>query len=265
MYMDIGGSYALPAPREQVWALLRNPEALTRALPGCQSLEREGDERYHVRVSVTVPAVQGVYDCRVRLSDIRSPDTCRVSVEGHSARGTVRGECTIELAAQGAAGTLVTYHGHAQLGGTVASAGMQVAGGALAMLLKSFFARLAAELAAQTPAAAIPDALAEPLSVPAEEPAAAEPIHASVSAAPVERAAAVETPAPSSGGSAPLSPGMAAAFASPPAEAASPAPSAATATVSATAGTQPQRGGTGGLAMLGQAVARLFRGRGSQR
>ena len=41
--MDISGSYTLNAPREQVWDALFDPHTLKRAVPGCESLNRVGD------------------------------------------------------------------------------------------------------------------------------------------------------------------------------------------------------------------------------
>ncbi len=141
--MEVSGTYTLYAPREQVWEALLDPAMLKRSVPGCERLEREGEDHYRVRLSVNVAAVKGIYDGTLRLSDVQRPDHYHIAVEGSGARGVLRGEGTVRLEAQGAHTTVLHYSGQAQLGGTIASVGSRMAQGAAELLLKQYFARLA--------------------------------------------------------------------------------------------------------------------------
>ena len=67
--MDVSGSYTFRAPADRVWDLLMSPDAIASCIPGCQSFEAEGDDRYRVRLKVALAAVTGSYDGVVTLSD----------------------------------------------------------------------------------------------------------------------------------------------------------------------------------------------------
>ena len=46
MAMTMTGEVTLPAERPKVWALLNDPETLKSAIPGCQSLEKTGENGF---------------------------------------------------------------------------------------------------------------------------------------------------------------------------------------------------------------------------
>lgn len=145
--MDISGSYTLHAPQERVWNALLDPDLLKRTVPGCELLERTGEDTYRLRLNVGVAAVKGIYDGKLRLTEQQPYDHYRMIVEGKGARGVLHGDGTLTLSERGANGTLVSYKGQAQLGGTIAGVGMRVADGAANMLIKAYFSKLADALA----------------------------------------------------------------------------------------------------------------------
>lgn len=159
--MDISDRYTLKAPREQVWDALLNPDSLKRSLPGCESVERTGDNVYIVRLHVGVAGIKGLYNGTARLLDVRMPESYHLVVDGSGNRGILHGDGTVRLEAKDADTTVVHFSGQAQPGGALASMGMQVARGAANILIKQYFDRLDHLLPA-TPAVA-PQ---QPLSVP---------------------------------------------------------------------------------------------------
>ena len=38
--MELSGDVYIPAPRQQVWDALNDPEVLRQAVPGCQGIEK---------------------------------------------------------------------------------------------------------------------------------------------------------------------------------------------------------------------------------
>jgi carbon monoxide dehydrogenase subunit G len=44
--MKVEGTYTFDAPRDKVWEAFLNPDVLSKALPGCESLERVGENEY---------------------------------------------------------------------------------------------------------------------------------------------------------------------------------------------------------------------------
>ncbi len=182
--MDISGSYTLNAPREQVWNALRDPGALKRAIPGCESLEQTGDNAYTVRLNVGVAGVKGIYNGSLHVLDAQAPETYHLVMDGTGARGILHSDGVLRLEAQATETTVVHYAGQAQLGGAIASVGPLVATGAANRLIKEYFSRLADLL---PPASAT-------TGVAAEEPMASEP-SAAPAPAPAVPAAAAQPPA----------------------------------------------------------------------
>ncbi len=152
--MDISGSYTLYAPRERVWAALLDPDMLKQTIPGCERLDKEGEDTFLLRLNIGVASVKGVYDGALRLSDLNPPEQYHMTVDGKGARGLLHGDGTLALEARDANTTVVSYSGQAHLGGSIAGVGMRVAGGAANMLIKAYFSKLADLLAISTPVAA---------------------------------------------------------------------------------------------------------------
>ena len=61
MARTMKGEVALPADRQTVWDKLNDPEVLKQCIPGCQSLEKEGD-----RMKAVVEIKIGPIGARVR-------------------------------------------------------------------------------------------------------------------------------------------------------------------------------------------------------
>lgn len=161
--MDISGSYTLYAPRERVWAALLDPDMLKRTIPGCERLEKQGEDTFLLRLNIGVAAVKGIYDGTLRLTDLHPPERYHMTVEGKGARGLLHGDGILSLEARGSDTTAVSYSGQAQLGGPIAGVGMRVAGGAANMLIKAYFSKLADLLAEREPVAASVSATADVL------------------------------------------------------------------------------------------------------
>jgi carbon monoxide dehydrogenase subunit G len=233
--MDISGSYTLNAPREQVWDALLDPDTLKRAVPGCQSLERTSGTEYTARIAVEVAGIRGIYDGALKVVDPQRPESLRLVVDGAGARGILHGDGVLRLETAANGATLVTYSGQAQLGGTIASIGMGVAGHEATRLITDFFSRLASTLPAYTPAvtaptAATPDMVSTATAAPMSAPMDALQRTAPITPAPPPQPAPAEAMAAPATGSPPASePPMAAPM---PASAASPASPAMSATSS---------------------------------
>lgn len=143
--MRLEGSYDIPAPRQRVWAALLDPAHLTKAMPGCESLEAVGEGEYRATMKVGVAAVKGTFEGKVRLSDLEPPARYRMAVEGSGGPGFVRGEAAMDLA-EVEGGTRVTYRADVQVGGLLAGVGQRMLGGVSKMLVDQFFSRMTEQL-----------------------------------------------------------------------------------------------------------------------
>lgn len=142
--MKISGSQTLAAPPEKVYALMQDPAVLARAIPGCESLEKSGEDEYRMKMKVALASFSGAFEGKVRLTDQNPPQSFRLVVEGSGKLGFMKGDGLLTLAASGA-GTEVSYEGDAQVGGTMAAVGQRLIDGTAKMLIKRFFERLAEE------------------------------------------------------------------------------------------------------------------------
>jgi carbon monoxide dehydrogenase subunit G len=124
--MKIAGEYIFHGPREEVWALVRDPEVLITALPGAQRLTRVSDNQYEGDMDVRVGPVAGVFSGKVIVSDEVPPESYTLSVDGKGSPGFVRGTGRVQLIDQGDGTTLMKYEGDVQIGGKLAGVGQRM-------------------------------------------------------------------------------------------------------------------------------------------
>jgi len=143
--VKVEGSYTFDAPRDRVWTVLMNPEALKSCVPGCESLTPTGENAYDATLKVGVAAIRGTYKSSIRLTDISEPSAYKMNVEGKGGAGFVRGLAAVELVDQGDK-TLVNVMGDGNVGGTIAGVGQRMLGGVAKMLMGQFFECLKKQL-----------------------------------------------------------------------------------------------------------------------
>ncbi len=142
--MKIEGTHQIDAPRTRVYEALIDPEVLQRTIPGCESLQRTGENTYAATMRTGVGTIKGVFNGTVKLEDLRSPEHFRMIVEGKGSPGFLKGSGDLDLEAQGDA-TSVNYTGEVQVGGTIASVGQRMIQGTVKMMAAQFFTALSVE------------------------------------------------------------------------------------------------------------------------
>jgi len=143
--MKIDATYELHAPRERVYAALTEPDVLRRAIPGCESLDKIGDDLYAATLKAGVGAIKGTFKGEVRLEDMRPPEHYRLVVQGKGAVGFAKGSADFDLEEK-SGDTLIRYSGEMQIGGTIAGVGQRMIQGAAKMMAARFFRALEAEV-----------------------------------------------------------------------------------------------------------------------
>ncbi|SDG90653.1 SRPBCC family protein [Klenkia brasiliensis] len=153
--MKLDGTATLSAPPAEVWAAITDPAVLARTIPGCQGLERTGEDEYAMTVSVGVGAIRGVYAGEVKLTDKTEPTRYVMHASGSGGPGSVRATVPITLeAVEG--GTKLTYDADAVVGGAVAGVGQRMITGVAKRLAGQFFSAIDAELTGTAPAVPAP-------------------------------------------------------------------------------------------------------------
>lgn len=142
--MKLEGTHELEAARERVYQSLVNPEVLQRCIPGCERLERTGDNTFATTIRAGVGSIKGVFEGNVRLEDLREPEHFRMVVDGKGAPGFLKGSGDLDLVQDGTV-TKIKYAGDVQVGGTIAGVGQRMIQGTVKMMASQFFTCLGAE------------------------------------------------------------------------------------------------------------------------
>jgi carbon monoxide dehydrogenase subunit G len=174
MAMTMTGEATLPAERPKVWALLNDPDVLKSAIPGCQSLEKTGDNGFSAVVKMKIGPVSATFKGKVELTDIVPLVGYTIKGEGEGGiAGFAKGGAKVSLA-DAPAGTLLHYDVEATVGGKIAQLGSRLIDGVAKNMADKFFSNFAA--AATGGVAPVGEAdSATVLSNPSEAPADAAP------------------------------------------------------------------------------------------
>lgn len=124
--VEIEGTYEIEAPRELVWEMVLDPEILSRVVPGCEKLERTGENEYRGKMRIKVGPVDGMYQGTLSLSDLQPLESFHLEVKGRGASGNVRGEGDVVLESMGNGGTLLRYEGQGEVSGRMATVGQRL-------------------------------------------------------------------------------------------------------------------------------------------
>src|SRR5947209_1988704 len=115
--MDMTGERRIPAPRQKVWDALNDPAVLKACIPGCESLEKTGDNEMKATAAVKIGPISSRFSGKVQLTDLDPPNSYRISGEGQGGvAGFAKGGADVRLTEDGA-GTLLKYEVKAQVGG----------------------------------------------------------------------------------------------------------------------------------------------------
>ena len=145
--MNLTGSYTFDAPIEKVFDTMTDPQVVASCLPGCERLEPLGDNKYKAMLSIGIAAFTSRYEGIIELQDRDRPSSYKLSVEGKSKTGFVKGQGEIRLSTTDSGQTTVDFSGTAQIGGALASVGQRFIGGASKMMTDKFFGCLESKLA----------------------------------------------------------------------------------------------------------------------
>jgi len=123
--MDMTGQQTIPAPRETVWEALNDPDVLKECIPGCEEIERTGDNGFTAKVSAKVGPVKAKFSGAVELQNLNPPVSYTIAGEGKGgAAGFAKGSADVKLEeVEDGAATLLTYDVKANVGGKLAQIG----------------------------------------------------------------------------------------------------------------------------------------------
>ncbi|MGB9142560.1 MAG: carbon monoxide dehydrogenase subunit G [Aestuariivirga sp.] len=151
----MSGSQVIQAPRLAVWKGLNNPKVLQQCIPGCESIDSSSPTEMSAKVVLKVGPVKAAFKGAVTLSDIKAPESYRISGKGEGGlAGFASGGATVKLTENGPAETLMEYDVDAQVGGKIAMLGSRLIDSTAQSLAEQFFTKFAS-VVKQAPSAII--------------------------------------------------------------------------------------------------------------
>ncbi len=149
--MEMHGELRIPAPRQQVWEKLNDPEMLKNCIPGAESVEKVSDTEFVAKVVARVGPVKASFSGKVTLTDLNPPSSYTITGEGTGGvAGFAKGSAKVALDDAGAE-TVLRYGVQAQVGGKLAQIGSRLIDATSRKMADEFFNRF---LGLMTPPAA---------------------------------------------------------------------------------------------------------------
>ncbi len=144
MAMTMKGEIALPADRQTVWTKLNDPDVLKACIPGCQTLDKVGENGFSAVVKLKVGPVSATFKGNVELTDLDPPNGYQISGSGEGGiAGFAKGGATVRLSDAEGGGTLLSYNVEANVGGKIAQLGARLIDGVAKKNADMFFATFA--------------------------------------------------------------------------------------------------------------------------
>lgn len=176
--MKMTGEQHIAASRQRVWEALNDPEVLRQCIPGCQSLDKEGDDRFTAIAEVKIGPIGARFKGDVALSDLDAPNGYTITGKGNGGiAGSAKGAAKVRLSDAAGGGTTVSYDVDAEVGGRMAQLGGPIIDATAKQLAGKFFAKFGEVVSGQAAAIAAPAATA--VLSPAAPVASAAPVVAS--------------------------------------------------------------------------------------
>jgi carbon monoxide dehydrogenase subunit G len=140
--VKMNGEQLIAAPRQRVWEALNDPEILQQCIPGCQSLEKEAEDRLKATVAIKIGPIGAKFNGAVTLSELDPPNGYLISGEGQGGTaGSAKGSARVALADQPGGGTTLSYTVDADVSGRLAQVGGVIIDATAKQLAGKFFRR----------------------------------------------------------------------------------------------------------------------------
>lgn len=155
--MDMQDSQRIAAPRAVVWAALNDPDVLKACIPGCDSIEKLGENELQAHVTLKIGPVKASFSGKVTLSNIDPPKGYTISGEGQGGvAGHARGGADVRLEEEGEE-TVLHYTVRAEVGGKIAQLGSRLIDATAKKLAGEFFEKFAEVVAPEPEGEEAPD------------------------------------------------------------------------------------------------------------
>ena len=148
--MELKGERLIPAPIDQTWAALNDPDVLKDCVIGCDTLEGNGDDGFLAQMAVKIGPVSARFKGSMKLTDVNPPTGYTIHFEGQGGMaGHGKGSADVTLAPTDDGQTRLAYVARAQVGGKIAQIGSRLVDAAAGKIADEFFQAFEAYFTAQ--------------------------------------------------------------------------------------------------------------------
>ncbi|MBL8581707.1 MAG: carbon monoxide dehydrogenase subunit G [Rhizobiaceae bacterium] len=148
MALVIEGEERIEAPLEKVWEALNDPEVLKACIPGCQSLEKQGDNMA-ATVVLKIGPIKATFNGEVTLKNLNPPRSYTIEGEGKGGiAGFAKGGADVTLTEDGPNATVLKYEAKADVGGKIAQLGSRLIASTSKKLAGEFFSTFGSKFGA---------------------------------------------------------------------------------------------------------------------
>ncbi len=102
-----------------------DPEVIASIMPGCDALDKVGENAFEGVMKIKIGPVQGVFKGSVELSDLREGESYHIRIKGKGAPGFIDAQGDIRFREEDAK-TVLDYEIDAKIGGRIASVGQRL-------------------------------------------------------------------------------------------------------------------------------------------
>lgn len=137
--MEIIGKKIIPSKRETVWHALNDPVILKLCLPGCESVEKVGNDEFKVTIKTAIGPLRARFQGSLKMTEVHAPESCVMLFEGQGgAVGFGKGSSSVTLRSVDE-GTELSYEAKAQVGGKLAQVGSRLIDSVAKKMTDDFF------------------------------------------------------------------------------------------------------------------------------
>ncbi len=126
--MRVEDRFIVAAPRERVWAAIRDPALVAPCIPGCQSVEVVSPTLYKARIRVEIGPIRAEFNVDVEIVGETAPEEIRSRTRGEegSRASSLSAENTLRLTALSGDETEVFYASETVVAGRLGKFGLGV-------------------------------------------------------------------------------------------------------------------------------------------
>jgi len=142
--MEIKGDSLIAADQNAVWKGLNDPEMLRQSIPGCESLEKTGENKFKATVVTRIGPITAKFNGEVELQDLNPPNSYTITGSGSAgAMGSAKGKAFVTLTPKGE-DTHLDYRVEADISGKIAQLGGRLIQSTAGVLAGQFFNKFSA-------------------------------------------------------------------------------------------------------------------------